>query len=60
MAELGTDVRYIKGIGEKKALALKKLVAERRFYKAGADFVIDSISELPSLIETVNERLSGC
>jgi ATP-dependent DNA helicase RecG len=25
MAELGTDVRYIKGIGEKKALALKKL-----------------------------------
>ena len=25
MAELGTEVRYVKGIGEKKAQALKKL-----------------------------------
>ena len=58
-SELGLSAEEIKSMPT-EALALKKLVAERRFYKAGADFVIDSISELPSLIETVNERLSGC
>ena len=42
MAELNTDVRYIKGIGEKKALALNKL---------GVFSLFDLISHFPRRYE---------
>lgn len=34
-----------------------KRVAEQKFFDAGADFVIDSISDLPELIKQIDEKL---
>ena len=30
-----------------------------RMYAAGADYVVDSITELPGLIDSINQRMSN-
>ncbi|MCF0217005.1 MAG: 2-aminoethylphosphonate--pyruvate transaminase [Fibrobacteraceae bacterium] len=42
----------------KEELAKRKDVVKQRFYKAGADYIIDDLSELPNVIEKINDQLA--
>lgn len=38
---------------------IRRQAARKRFYRAGADFVIDSVQDLPALIEHLQDQLMG-
>lgn len=54
--ELGLSEEEVKELPADE-LARRKTEVKMRFYAAGADFVIDSIAELPQLVEAINKRM---
>lgn len=56
-SELGLTQEEVNNMSATELAPLKEEVRERML-KAGAHFVIDTIEELPSCIETINNRLS--
>ena len=40
-----------------KLLAARMEVARQKLYEAGAHFVIDTVNDLPGVVEEINERI---
>jgi phosphonoacetaldehyde hydrolase len=57
-SELGLSKAEVEGMPA-ELLAVKMEAVTERFKAAGAHYVIEQISDLPSIIETINERLAA-
>jgi phosphonoacetaldehyde hydrolase len=56
-SQLGLSYEQYQGMQEKEKNAAFAAVAQE-FKDAGADFVISTLSELPALIEHINEKIA--